>query len=319
MGIKLLVIDDEAEIRNTVQQVLTKMGYEVTSAESGKAGLELLEQSNFSLVLCDVMMGEMSGLKVLTEIKRRNNLLPVVMMSGLGTHEMVIEAMEKGAVDFIAKPVNFTQANKIIQKTLNPDSRVPIEYPSPVARLLREGYLGLLQMTNHLMEVKNPYLKGHSRRVADYSSRIARALKLADSTVEVINYAGLLHDIGKIGVSDVILSKPAGLSSSEWSDMKTHPALSRTIVESLQLFRAEEPLIFHHHEWFNGTGYPKGLKKDEIPLGARIISLADAYDAMTSVRPYRKPMDSGTAKDIIRKHRGIQFDPELTEVFLNVV
>jgi len=173
-------------------------------------------------------------------------------------------------------------------------------------------------MINNMLEVKNPYMRDHANNVAEYSRKIATALKLPDDQVEVIYYAGILHDIGKVGVSDNILQKPAKLNENEWVDMKSHPVIGRNMVEQVKLFRAEEPLILHHHERYDGSGYPEGLDDKKIPLGSRIISIADAYDAMISIRPYRKAMDPKTAQKIIRDASGTQFDPEIAEVFLSL-
>ncbi|MEK7448099.1 MAG: HD domain-containing phosphohydrolase [Planctomycetota bacterium] len=328
MNHKILIVDDEPAVREMMVTFLTKSGYETFVAESGTEAIRQIKNKVFSLVLCDVVMPAspidiggpaMDGLQVLAEIKRINPALPVLMMSGVTTHDLVIKSLEKGAVDFIAKPISLVQVNKIIKKVLNPDLRIPLEYPSPVARLMREGYFGILKTTNQMLEMKNPYLKGHSQRVADAAVKIARGLKLPDNTIEVINYAALLHDIGKVGISDVILFKPDKLTAQEWADIKTHPILSRMMVEQLRLFRAEEPIIEYHHEWYDGSGYPKGLSHEEIPLGARVISIADAYDAMTSDRPYRVSLDKINAEKVLRKYSGTQFDPKMVEVFLEVI
>lgn len=329
---KILVIDDEPEVSKVLEKMLNKAGYEVTTVQSGKQALEKIINEPYSLVLCDVMMPEMDGLTVLSEIKKINTLLPVVMMSGLGTHDRVIQSLEKGAVDFLGKPFNFLQVNRIIQKFLRPDHYSPPaasgeprpngggrEYASSFTHLMREGYIGLLDMIDKMIGLKNPYLKDHVRNVDEYSTKLAQALKLPEGIVEVIHCAAILHDIGKVGVNDLILLKPAKLNEDEWKHMKEHPRIGRSIIEPLRFFRAEEPLILHHHEHFNGKGYPNGLTKDAIPLGARIIAVADAYDAMTSTRPYRQAMDSNTAKNIIRENSGTQFDPKLAEVFLNIV
>jgi len=317
---KILIVDDEPEVSQVLEKMLRKaFGCEVTTVQSGKQALERIKNEPYSLVLCDVMMPEMDGLAILSEIKLINQFLPVVMMSGFGTHDRVIQSLEKGAVDFLGKPFNFLQVNRIIQKVLRPDPYGPPEYASPVTHLMREGYLGLLNMIDKMIGLKNPYLKDHVRNVDEYSTKLAQALKLPDDTVEVIHCAAVLHDIGKAGVNDLIFLKTAKLNEDEWKSMKEHPRIGRSIIEPLRFFRAEEPIIEHHHEHYDGRGYPNGLSKDAIPLGARIIAIADAYDAMTSVRPYRQAMDSKTAKSIIKEYSNKQFDPKLAEVFLNIV
>jgi len=241
------------------------------------------------------------------------------MMSGFGTHDWVIRAFEKGAADFVTKPFSFIQVNRVINQIFDSKLKSFSEYSSPIARLLRESYLGILKIIINLMEAKSPYTKEHCLRVARYATRIAEKLKLPEGTIEVINYAAELHDIGKIRVPDIILSKAAKLDEAEWVEMKLHPLVGSMLLEQLKFFRAEEPLIRHHHERYDGTGYPGGLSKDDIPLGARIITLADAYDAMTSHRPYRTAFDGQTAKKAIRDNAGNQFDPKLADIFLNIV
>ncbi len=312
---KILVIDDEPQIRDLLVKFLTKLGYAVSTAESGSRALALIKEQAFSLVLCDIMMPEMDGLGTLVKIKKLNKSLPVVMMSGSGTHDRFAEAITQGAVDFIAKPLNLMQAKKVIAHALTPQ----INSRDTTVHLLREGYLGLLRIMIQTLETKDPYTKDHSRRVAEYAIQIAQTMKLPEGTIEVINYAGLLHDIGKIRVSDTILTKPGKLTAGEWIEMKMHPTTGSMIVEQLKLFRAEEPLIRHHHERFDGAGYPDGLANSRIPLGARILALADTYDALTSARPYRQAMDKTEAIKIIKDNRDTQFDPELTEVFLKTI
>jgi response regulator RpfG family c-di-GMP phosphodiesterase len=319
MSHKILIIDDEPEIREMLKLFLTKLGYEVTTAQSGYQGIEKIKSEPFSLVLCDVMMEGLDGLKTLAEIKKINNSLPIIMISGLGTHDRIIQALQNGASDFIAKPFNLIQIKRIIQQAIKPEVKASDKDSSSIAHLVRESYLGLLRMMIKLLEARDSYIKDHSTRVAEYAVKIAQLLNLSEDTIEVINYAGILHDIGKIGVSDVILLKPTKLTIQEWGEIKMHPTIGSMIVGDLRLFRAEEPLIRHHHEWYDGTGYPDSLKKEDIPLGARIISVADAYDAMTSPRPYRAVMDNNTAKNIIKEYSNKQFDPKLAEVFLSIV
>ena len=315
---KILIIDDDPEIREILRQTLTKLGYKAGTAKSGEEGVERITRESFSLVLCDVMMPEMDGLETLDRIKKLDKALPVLMISGEGTHDRLIQAINKGAVDFISKPLNFIQMNQAIRKTLDPDSKALQEYASPVAHLMRDGYLTLLNMVTTLLEMKNTYMRNHSTKVAEYSRKIAMALKLPDDQIEVIYYASVLHDIGKVGISDAVLLKPGKLDEHEWTNMKAHPVIGRSMIEPIRLFRAEEPLIHHHHEWFDGSGYPAGLKADKIPLGARIISIADAYDAMTSIRPYRQAMDIKAAQKIIKEASGTQFDPEISKAFLSI-
>jgi putative nucleotidyltransferase with HDIG domain len=319
MNNKILVVDDELVMRQMLQDLLTRQGYQVEMVDSGIKALEKISAGTFSAVLCDVTMPGMNGIKTLTEIKKINNTQPVIMMSGLADHDVIITALEKGAIDFIAKPIDVLQLNQTVKKVITDKTDTAQEGYSPFAHLLREGYLGLLKTINQLYEAKTPYLKEHSNNVMKHADKIAHALKLADTNMEVIHCAAMLHDIGKINVTNTILTNKGKLSEQEWADMKMHPTTGRVIVEQLKLFRAEEPLIQFHHERYDGTGYPRGLTGIEIPLGARIIAVADAYDAMTSDRSYRQAMSPDAAKNILKEQCNKQFDPEIVQAFFNTI
>jgi putative two-component system response regulator len=319
MSYNILIVDDDPKIREFIRRVLTKEGHRVYSASSGIQAVEMSSRNKFDIVFCDIIMPDESGLETLSKLKALDKDIPVVMISGVGTHDLIMGAIGKGAADFIAKPISIVQLNQTIKKVLIPKADASEEYASPVAHLMREGYLILLNMINNMLEIKHPYMRNHANKVAEYSGKIAAALKLPDEQIEVIYYGAILHDIGKIGINDSISLKNGKLDDAEWLDMKEHPLIGRNMIEEIKLFRAEEPLIYYHHEWYDGSGYPEHLNKDNIPLGARIISVADAYDALISERPYRKAMDSREAQKVIRDSNGIQFDPTISEVFLNLI
>ncbi|MFH1228189.1 MAG: HD domain-containing phosphohydrolase [Planctomycetota bacterium] len=316
---KVLIIDDDPDIRRMLSAFLVKMDCEVLEAESGIDGIEMLVREPFDLVMCDMIMPALDGLSTLALIKKNHPKMPVLMMSGSATHDQIIEALDKGAVDMLAKPFNMMQVKKVVIKVLNPKMRIKPEYVSPTSLFLRESYAGLLHIIIQLLETKNKYLKNHCSRVSEFSGLIARAMPLRDDAIEVINCAGTLHDIGKINLSEVILSKGNKLTPQEWADIKMHPVLGSMMVEQLRLFRAEEPLIRHHHERFDGTGYPNSLKGEQIPIGARIIAVADAYDEMTSVRPSQEAISPHAAMDIIKQNSGTQFDPKVVDAFMTIV
>ncbi|MBI4834794.1 MAG: response regulator [Planctomycetes bacterium] len=319
MNHKILVIDDDSGIREFLRETLSKLGYRVFCAQSGEEAVETATRNTPDLAICDVVMPNMDGLETLNRLKKLNTDIPVIMISGVSTHEMLINAINQGALDFISKPFSLIQIKQVIKQALNQRANKPADGRSPMTHLMREGYLTLLSMVNTMLEIKNSYLRNHSQKVAEHSHRIAMAMKLPDEQVEVIHYAALLHDIGKVGVNDAVLLKPGKLDEYEWLDIKSHPLIGRSMIEPIKLFRAEEPLIYHHHEWFDGTGYPDKLGDEKIPLGARIISIADAYDAMTSERPYRKAMVPKTALKIIEESCGKQFDPKIGKTFISIV
>ncbi|MFP4522266.1 MAG: HD-GYP domain-containing protein, partial [Fibrobacterota bacterium] len=169
------------------------------------------------------------------------------------------------------------------------------------------------------VEVKDLYTRGHSENVMAYSVKIANALGLDEQLLETIKYGGLLHDIGKIGIGENILNKPGRLTEEEFEVIKFHPALGANIIQDVPYFRDIVPLVMHHHEFFDGRGYPDGLSGTEIPYGARILSVADAFEAMTSDRPYRKSLDINLAKNILIENKGTQFDPDIVDVFVKII
>lgn len=180
-------------------------------------------------------------------------------------------------------------------------------------------FLGTLKVLTAAIEAKDPYTRGHSARVNEYAKAIGVELGLSDEQLELLQYAALLHDVGKIGIDEKILSKPGKLDKKEWSTVKDHPLMGANIIEPIELFSEILPFVVHHHETFNGEGYPKGLRGSEIPYGARIITVADAFDAMTSDRPYRKAYSVSAALEEIRDKAGTQFDPTVVEAFLSVI
>lgn len=318
----VLVIDDEESVCKFIYIILNKEGYDVKTATIGDDALKIVKEAEIDCILLDIIMPQMDGIDLLNEIKKINSGIPVIMMSAVGTHDRVIKAFEKGAVDFIAKPFNIPQIKEAIKDAIAKHS-TPITPGKGVStiteKVLKQSYIDLLATMTKILEIKDRYTKGHSERVKEYSIEIGQKLGLKDDELEIIEYAAMLHDIGKIAVSDVILLKPGRLNDEEWAVVKKHPAVSSDILSSLKLLHAELPAVRHHHERFDGKGYPDGLKGEVIPLYARILALADAYDAMTSARPYREALSKEDAIREIEKGKGSQFDPRLADIFLELI
>jgi len=318
----ILVVDDEESVCKFIYIILNKEGYDVKTATIGDDALKIVKETEIDCILLDIIMPQMDGIDLLNEIKKINSGIPVIMMSAVGTHDRVIKAFEKGAVDFIAKPFNIPQIKEAIKDAIAKRT-TPITSGEGVStiteKVLKQSYIDLLATMTKILEIKDRYTKGHSKRVKKYSIEIGQKLGLKDDELEIIEYAAMLHDIGKIAVSDVILSKPGRLNDEEWAAVKKHPAISSDILSSLKLLHAELPAVRHHHERFDGKGYPDGLKGEDIPLYARILALADAYDAMTSARPYREALSKEDAIQEIEKGKGSQFDPGLADIFLELI
>jgi putative nucleotidyltransferase with HDIG domain len=184
---------------------------------------------------------------------------------------------------------------------------------------LRKANLEILEAVSLMVEVNDPYTSGHSEGVTNYALAIAKRIGIANSEIETLRVAGLLHDIGKIGIPSAVLNKPAPLTSAEWAMIKAHPDTSARIVEKIEAFKEAIPLIRHHHEWYNGLGYPSGLREEEIPLGSRILAVADGLEAMTSDRPYRQAMSLEKTLSILKGGAGEQWDPQIVKITQEVV
>ncbi|MEW6096071.1 MAG: HD domain-containing phosphohydrolase [bacterium] len=216
------------------------------------------------------------------------------------------------------KPNAFTEDNLRMLSTLAPQIAIALEN----ARIyidMQELYTGTVEALASEIETRNPYTRGHSERVTNYSVEVAKRLGFTQREIDILHYAGLLHDLGKIGISDEILLKPDKLTDEEYSQMKNHPLKSESILRVIAFLREILPIIRHHHEHYDGRGYPNGLKGEKIPLGSRIIAVADAFDAITSDRPYRNAKPIERAVEILKECSGTQFDPEIVEVFLKVI
>ncbi|RLD16387.1 MAG: hypothetical protein DRI22_01315, partial [Caldiserica bacterium] len=184
---------------------------------------------------------------------------------------------------------------------------------------IREMYIGTIKALAHALEARDPYYQGHSERVARYSVEIARKMGLPQEQVENVRRAALIHDIGKIGVPDTILLKPSSLTKQEWEKIREHPKIGEEIVKPIDFLQNISPIIRSHHERWDGLGYPDGLKGEEIPMGARIIAVADSYDSMTSSRPYREALSREGALEELKREKGRQFDPHLVDIFLEIL
>lgn len=322
----ILVIDDELETCEMLKDILGDAGYSVSIAVSGREGLNLIRQKAPNLIVCDVIMEGMGGIEVLTELKSMDLKSPVIMISGYGTQDMVVHALELGAIDFIAKPFKPKNIVEIIKRSLDAN-RVPVAERekllkgelSPIRRLLRDSYMSILKSFAIILESKDPYIREHSLRVTKYAVMLAKEIGLKSEEIEVIENTGYFHDIGKVGISDMILQKPEDLNAEEWEHMKRHPVIGYEIVEPLKLLHIALPGIRHHHERFDGQGYPDRLRGKEIPLSARILSIADAYEALTATRPYRKARSTAEAVAELKNCAGTQFDPELVGKFIEAL
>jgi len=288
----ILVADDDEANRELLSGLLTGEGYQVVCAEEGEAALRAVHNGPVDLALLDVKMPGKTGFSVCLAIKSRpeTRLVPVVLVTGLTSTDDRIQGIMCGADDFLCKPINKHELLARVHSLLRLK-----EFTDELENA--ETVLFSLALS---IEAKDRYTEGHCERLSKYSVAMAERLGLPDELRVALRRAGVVHDIGKIGVPEHILTKPGPLNDEEWKIMKEHPVIGERICAPLKSFRHVLPVIRHHHEKLDGSGYPDGLSGDQIPLTARILQIADVYDALTSERPYRTAIQPHEALGIVR-------------------
>jgi cyclic di-GMP phosphodiesterase len=289
----ILLADDNADVRMALEYMLRAQGYNVVSVGDGDAAVAALEENQVDLVLLDVLMPGRSGFSVCRHIKSQaeTRLIPVVLITGLANPESRVEGIESGADDFISKPLNRDELLARVRSLLKV-KRFTDELESAES---------VLFMLARSIEAKDPYTEGHCDRLSRYSSALAARLALPEDQQIALRRAGIVHDIGKVSVPEHILLKPGPLSSEERDIMESHPVIGERICAPLKSFRMVLPIIRHHHEHQDGTGYPDKLRGDQIPIAARIMQIVDVFDALTTNRPYRAALSTEKAFAILRE------------------
>lgn len=314
---QVLIVDDDDLVRETLRFVLEDGGYQVWSVSRAVDAIRLLETEPIDIVLSDIFMHGMNGFDLLKQIRQRAPDIPVILITGYGNVEMARQAVKEGASDFITKPYNISEIPILIERNL---ARYTIQHSHTrhLEKEVQSAYRGTLEALLAALDTRDTETEGHSERVAAYTMAIASRLKLNPDELPHIERGALLHDIGKIGVPDAILYKPGPLTPEEWEIMKKHPEIGYRMCMKIEMLRSAAPIVLHHHERWDGKGYPYGLVGEEIPLGARMFAIADTLDAMTSDRPYRKALSFAQAREEIARHAGTQFDPDLVKLFLEI-
>jgi cyclic di-GMP phosphodiesterase len=308
---RILVVDDDPLVREVLLRFLEREGYEPVPAGSGEEALEILHVAPPDLVLLDVQLPGIDGYAVCRRIKENEAtaLIPVTILTGVQDAEARTNGIEAGADDFITKPFEYGLLRARVRAQLR------------IKRLtdqLESTEMVVFSMARWV-ESKDSYTEGHLRRIAGYSEQTAAALGLPPEQRRVIRFAGVLHDIGKIGVPGELLRKPGRLTAEEEREVRKHAEFGAAIVAPMRFAGDVAPIILAHHEHWDGGGYPYGLRGEQIPLGARIIAVVDAYDAMTSDRPYRASLGNQEAVRRLEAGTGTQWDPRVVAVFLELL
>ncbi len=331
---KLLIVDDEAPIRSLLGEFMSGEGFDVRLAASAGEALTLLEQEPFALVLSDVRMPGMSGLDLLSVVVRKHPTVGMMMLTACEDLSLAVAAMRTGALDYVIKPFKLHEIAASVRDALGRKwqqleqvRRIEVLEQSVnahahelrhVLEKLDDASETTLEALVSALDAREHETLAHSKRVSEYSLRLAREMGVEGPLLDVIRRGAMLHDVGKIGISDAILLKPGKLSAEEWQEMRRHPEIGCWILRGIESLRPACDIVLSHHERFDGKGYPNELRGDQIPLGARIFAVMDALDVMTSDRPYRKAQSYESARAEIRALSGVQFDPEVVRHFLRV-
>ena len=322
---KIIAVDDEIGIIDSLTVFLKHSGYTLVGCTNPYEAIEKVRNEHFDLMLLDFMMDPIHGDTVVEEIRKFNKELYIILLTGHRSLVPPLETIKKLSIQaYCEKEDKFDQLLLLIESAFKSIEQMQTikemnEELKAQKEIVEKAYLETIQMLRYTVEAKDSYTRGHSDRVSAYSVLIGEELGLYDKDLRTLKVGGLFHDIGKIGISDTILLKPGKLTDEEYNELKKHPAIGMQIVSNSSIFRDLVPIIYSHHERYDGTGYPQKLKGNDISFLARIVSVADAFDAMTSRRSYRDKLDLDYVKSQIRDCSGTQFDPEVANVFLNVL
>jgi putative nucleotidyltransferase with HDIG domain len=339
---RILVVDDDESIRELVSSMLTHAGFPCRTVSSGQEALTALNADpGYALLLSDLAMEGMDGLALLDRVRKLDGMMPVVMVTAVHDISVALAAIRKGAYDYLLKPFERDQLLASVRRALE-TRRLKIENLAYQNRLeslvaartellqkaksdlertmhdLERSYDITLEALGDALDLKDAETEGHSKRVTAFTIAIARAMDLSSERVRVIARGAFLHDVGKMAIPDAILRKPGRLTPEEQMEMRKHAQLGYQMLRKIPFLHEAALIVYAHQERYDGSGYPRGLKGDQIPLGARIFAVADTFDAITSDRPYRAAQSISSARREIEKHSGHQFDPLVVETFLSI-
>ena len=330
----ILIVDDDRQVRDVLNQIFLSAGYNCLLAQNGGEGIEVFQTARPPLVVTDLKMPVMTGIELLRRVRQLDEDAAVVVLTGAGDVKTAIDSLKLGAYDFILKPVNVDELLIAAERALERRSLLieRREYHQTLERRVEEAtrdlaaayreleatYGTTLEALGSALDTRDVGTESHSRRVHGYALATAREYGVPPEHLRDLAHGVLLHDIGKIGIPDAILLKPGALTPDEWTVMRTHPEIGRRLIEKIPFLRGAVPIVYSHHEKWDGSGYPRGLRGEAIPLGARIFAVVDAFDAMTFDRPYSKAISFEAAKAEIRRCTGAHFDPTVVEAFFRV-
>ena len=332
---KVLYVEDETELRDSLSNYLKKLFKSVDTAENGEIGLQKYKKQSYDIVITDISMPIMNGIEMITEINKLNDSQDVIVISAYTDTNYFIDCIKLGVSEYILKPISFQQINSVLFKTANNLIRTDtnLTYKKYLEDTVRDSSQKIVDLQKEtienfehtilalvqIIEERDSYTGGHSQRIANYSKLIAQALGRSEVECETIYQAGILHDIGKIVTPDAILLKPDVLNEMEYELIKKHVEVGYNLLSKIPMYSDIAEIMAYHHERYDGTGYPNGLAGEDIPLLSRIMSVADAFDAMTTNRIYKARMSVNEALAELKIFAGIQFDADIVNVAVEVL
>ena len=324
-GYKIMVVDDEIGIIDSLSIFLKRSGYEFTGVTDPLEAIEKVKNEHYDLMLLDFIMSPIHGDQVVEEIRKFNKELYILLLTGHKDLAPPLETIKRLDIQgYCEKSDKFDQLLLLIEsgikaiEQMNLIKKINIELKDTYSKL-ENAYMESIETLRRTVDAKDTYTRGHSDRVSEYSVLIGKKLGLSDEDLNTLKIGGLFHDVGKIGVPDAILQKPDKLTDDEYSEIKNHPTIGAHILSNATIFKDIIPIVKHHHERYDGKGYPSKLAGEDIPYLARIAAVADTFDAMTSKRSYRDSLSLDIVKEEFKRCSGTQFDPEIAKVFLEIL
>lgn len=310
----ILLVEDNIVLRDGLQLLLESDGFEVHTADNGLEALQMMKSGNCpDLILSDIAMPEMDGMAFLSAVRSRADwiAIPFIFLTARGTRDEVFVGKGLGIEDYLVKPVNNHELLSTIRARL-------VRSQQLMFAELAESYQSSLIMLANAIELRDHYTRGHVERVMQYSWVLAHAIGFTTEELHHLKYGSILHDVGKIHIRESILRKPGPLDDTEWQEMRHHPKLGAALIQNIDYLKQALPIILHHHERWDGNGYPDGLAGEAIPIEARIVAVADSLDAMTTTRAYKPALTKQQAFEEIVSGSGSRYDPSVVAVFKRI-